>query len=453
MEIGKFFYHIYPLGLCAAPRENDFSSPPLPRLDRLYPWLDHLQWLGADALYLGPLFESSTHGYDTADYYHLDRRLGTDQTLSAFSAGLHRRGLRLVLDGVFNHVGRHFWAFRDLLANGESSPYRDWFAGVRFDAAPAAPSRRAFGDRFAYEGWNGHFELVKLNLANPRVRSHLLGAVESWIQRFQIDGLRLDTADCLDFDFMAELSAFCRRLKPGFWLMGEVIHGDYRRWTAPGLLDSVTNYECYKGLWSSLNDRNYFEIAYALNRQSGPGGLYAGRTLYTFADNHDVERAASRLEDPAHLPLLYALLFSMPGLPSIYYGSEWGLPGRPAPASDAPLRPALDLPAIAARPPHPGLAETIARLATLRRDLPALREGSYHELHVASQQLAFLRQSAGQRVVVALNAAPAPAQVPISLPGASRLVDRLDSGAAFPLHAGACSLPLPPCSARILAAE
>ena len=133
-----------------------------------------------------------------------------------------------------------------------------------------------------------------------------------------------------------------------------VVHGDYRKQAHPRALHSVTNYECSKGLWSSLNDHNYFEIAYALQRQSGPCGLYAGQRLYTFADNHDVERAASRLGDPAHLPLLYALLFTMPGVPSIYYGSEWGLPGRKTPATDAPLRPALDLASIAARPSRPG---------------------------------------------------------------------------------------------------
>lgn len=239
------FYHIYPLGLCGAPPRNDFTSPPTPRLEQLYPWLEHIQSLGANALYLGPLFESTTHGYDTADYFHLDRRLGTDETLRRFSAALHARGLRLVLDGVFNHVGRDFWAFRDVQANHARSPYRDWFSNLCFDG------RSPFNDPFQYEGWNGHYELVKLNLHHPAVKEHLFLAVETWIGEFNIDGLRLDAADCLDFTFMQELSAFCRRLRPDFWLMGEVIHGDYRRWANPVTLDTVTNYECYKGLYSS----------------------------------------------------------------------------------------------------------------------------------------------------------------------------------------------------------
>ncbi|HEX7568085.1 MAG TPA: alpha-amylase family glycosyl hydrolase, partial [Anaerolineaceae bacterium] len=341
------FYAIYPLGFCGAPPGNDFSAPPQARLEQVHTWLDHIQTLGANALYLGPVFESSAHGYDTADYYWVDRRLGSNETLAQLSASLHQRGMRLVLDGVFNHVGRHFWAFRDLLEHGESSPYRDWFCNLRFDR------RSPYNDPFSYEGWNGHYELVKLNLGNPQVRDHLFGAVETWVCQFDIDGLRLDAADCLDLNFLKELSAFCRSLKPDFWLMGEVIHGDYRRWANPETLDSVTNYECYKGLYSSHVDRNYFEIAYALNRQSGPGGIYRDLLLYNFADNHDVDRVASSLANPAHLYTLYILLFSMPGVPSIYYGSEWGIEGKKSNGSDLPLRPWLDLDQLARQAPQP----------------------------------------------------------------------------------------------------
>ena len=281
-----FFYHVYPLGFCGAPERNDFSSPPSPRLERLGGWLDHLSKLGVNALYLGPLFESTSHGYDTADYRRVDRRLGDNATLSALSAELHRRGIRLVLDGVFHHVGRDFWAFRDLQAQGQASPYRDWFCGVDFRA------RSPLGDPFLYDNWEGHAELVKLNAGNPEVRAHLLEAVEGWIREFDLDGLRLDVAYLLDEGFLRELAERCRALNPDFWLLGEVIHGDYRRWLAPGLLDSVTNYECYKGLYSSHNDRNYFEIAYSLNRQFGERGLYRDLPLYNFADNHDVDRVA-----------------------------------------------------------------------------------------------------------------------------------------------------------------
>ncbi len=334
-----FFYHIYPLGLCGAPYFNDFTSAPVNRLEKLFPWLDHLQSLGVNALYLGPLFESSEHGYDTADYFHVDRRLGDQALLQRFSAEVHRRGMKLILDGVFNHVGRHFWAFRDLLEKGGGSPYADWFAGLRFD------QHNGYGDPFTYDTWGDYESLVRLNLHNPQVREHLLQAVASWIEDYDIDGLRLDAADCVDAGFQDELAAFTSQLKPDFWLLGEITAGDYRRWTQPGRLHSVTNYEAYKGLYSSHNDSNYFEITHTLERQFGAGGLYRGLPLYNFADNHDVNRIANVLKSPTHLFPLHMLLFSMPGVPSIYYGSEFGLPGTKA-DTDWPLRPELNLEAL-----------------------------------------------------------------------------------------------------------
>lgn len=440
------FYHVYPLGLCGAPPRNDFSSPAVPRLDQLHGWLDHIRALGATALYLGPLFESSAHGYDTADYYHLDRRLGSDETLARFSRAAHAHGLRLVLDGVFNHVGRHFWAFRDVQARGENSPYRDWFANLRFDG------RSPFGDPFSYEGWNGHASLVKLNLGHPAVREHLFGAVESWVRVFDIDGLRLDTADILDFDFLRALGAFCRGLRADFWLMGEVVHGDYRRWANPQMLDSVTNYECYKGLYSSLNDANYFEIAHSLERQFGPNGLYRGLNLYAFADNHDVNRVASQLKDPAHLPLLYAVLFGMPGLPSIYYGSEWGIRGEKRDGSDRLLRPQLELARVSGNPPEPGLPDVIRQLARARQESAALRHGDYLPLFAGHQQMAFARLADGEAVVVALNASPTPARFELTLPfaGSGQAVDLLHPAEHFPVGGNRLAFESPGNTARYL---
>jgi glycosidase len=242
----------------------------------------------------------------------VDRRLGTNQTLSGLVAGLHQEGMRVILDGVFNHVGRDFWAFRDVLERGEVSPYREWFSGLSF--GKTSP----LGDPFSYEGWNGHYNLVKLNLRNPAVREHLFGAVKAWMEEFGIDGLRLDAADHVEREFLMALARHCRGLRANFWLMGEVVHGDYRKWVNGEMLDSVTNYECYKGLYSSHVDRNYFEIAYALHRQFGENGLYRHFPLYAFADNHDVNRVASNLSNPMDLFPLYCLLLTMPGVPSIY---------------------------------------------------------------------------------------------------------------------------------------
>src|SRR4051812_27942538 len=442
------FYHMYPLGQCGAEPRNDFRSPASPRLDQLRGWVDHLHWLGADALYLGPVFESTTHGYDTADYYHVDRRLGTDETLAGLTAALHAGGIRVVLDGVFHHVGRDFWAFRDLRQHGERSAFRGWFSGVDF-------SRRSpHGDPFAYDAWEGHFDLVKLDLGHPDVRAHLFGAVRSWVERFGIDGLRLDVAYALDPGFLRDLAGFCRGLRPDFWLLGEAIHGDYRRVAGPGLLDAATNYECYKGLYSSNNDRNYFEIAHSLDRLFGAGGLYRDLTTYNFADNHDVDRVASVLRDPAHLYPLHLLLFTMPGVPSVYAGSEWGIEGVKARGDDRPLRPALPSPAAArSRGRHPDLASAVARFARIRRGSAALRRGTYRQLHVAPEQLAFEREGEGERVVVAANAAGAPArlEIPVAVRDGEAFEDRLGPGTVIEVRGGRLRVEVPPCWGRILA--
>lgn len=442
------FYHIYPLGLCGAPQRNSFDQPAEPRLAQLTQWIEHMQALGVTALYLGPLFESSVHGYDTADYYRVDRRLGDNQTLADLVAALHAANIRVILDGVFHHVGRDFWAFRDLQAHGASSAYRDWFSGVDFGR------RSPCGDAFAYDGWHGHYDLIKLNLHHPGVREHLFGAVEQWITQFGIDGLRLDVAEELDPDFLRELAAHCRRLQPDFWLLGEAIHGDYRRLAGPGLLDSVTDYECYKGLYSAHNDGNYFEIAYSLDRQFGPHGIYRELPLYTFADNHDVNRIASTLHNPAQLYPLHALLFTMPGVPSIYYGSEWGLGGKKHGDSDWPLRPQLSTPDLSNSAPHPDLAPAIARLAQVRHTSSALRRGIYQQLFVGPELLAFARRYAEEHVVVVVNAAATATTVtvPVSTPNGASFVDLLNPGYQTIAHGGRIVIdPVPSCWARVLA--
>lgn len=401
------FYHVYPLGMCGAPARNDGSSAPAGRLDRLHDWIAHWQALGVNALYLGPVFESATHGYDTSDYFQVDRRLGTDRTLRDLVRALHDAGIRVILDGVFNHVGRGFWAFRDVQERGSASPYCGWFAGLRFDR------RSALGDPFGYDTWEGHPELVKLNLSCPAVREHLLAAVETWMREFAIDGLRLDAADCVDIGFLQELGRFCRQRRSDFWLLGEVIHGDYSRWANPETLDATTNYECYKGLYSSFNDRNCFEIAHSLGRQFGAEGVYRGLPLYAFADNHDVNRIGSTLRNPAHLYPLHLLLFTMPGVPAIYYGSEWALEGIKERGSDAGLRPPLAPVDVAGR--NRDLVRAIAGLARIRHGHEALRRGDYEPLHVASEQLAFRRRTAGQTAIVALNAADRPVDLRLRL--------------------------------------
>ena len=389
------FYQIYPLGFCGAPKENDGVT--VNRIAKVGAWADHIRHLGADAVYLSPIFESDTHGYDTRDFRQVDCRLGTNEDFAAVCDTLHRAGIRVVIDGVFHHVGRGFWAFRDVQEKKWDSPYKDWFH-INFDGDSN------YGDGFWYEGWEGHYELVKLNLRNPAVVDYLLSCVQFWREEFGIDGLRLDVAYCLDRDFLTRLRAFTDSLDPEFFLVGETLHGDYNQWVGEGKLHSCTNYECYKGLWSSLNSMNLFEIVHSLKRQFGPEPwtLYKGRHLLCFVDNHDVTRAASILQNPRHLPLLYGLMFGMPGIPCVYYGSEWGVQGVKIPGTDDNLRPCFDV------PEWNGLTDTIAAMARAHRESRALCQGDFQELVLTNRQTIFQRRTEGERVLVAINADEVP---------------------------------------------
>jgi glycosidase len=439
------FYHIYPLGLCDCPGVNDYNAQPVNRLDKVYPWLEHIAGMGFNALYIGPLFESGTHGYDTTDYFHVDRRLGDNSALSRLTARAHELGIRVILDCVFNHTGRDFWAFQDILKNRQNSAYIEWFSGLRFDG------NNKHQDGLSYDCWDGHETLVKLNLSNGEVQKHLLEAVKQWVQGYEIDGLRLDAANVMDKEFLSKLAGFARGLKSDFWLMGEVIAGDYRELANPNRLDSVTNYECFKGLYSSFNDHNLFEIAWSLNRQFGQQGLYRDLLLYSFADNHDVNRVASLLHDPAHLIPLYTLMFSMPGVPSVYYGSEFGIKGEKD-SSDAPLRPALDLVQLEGNNAHSDLTDALKKLIRVRKEIAALKHGAYRQLHLTNEQFAFARESAEGFSMTVINAADHSAGVEFQLPQGfeGRLVDVLQDGQEFFSSGNSLYLEMAPNSARLL---
>ena len=387
-------YQIYPLGLCGAPEYNDGAQEH--RILRVLDWIDHIKATGADTVLFNPVFDSDKHGYDTRDYFHIDCRLGTDEDFGQVCDALHAAGLRVMLDGVFNHVGRGFWAFRDVREKKWDSPYKDWF---RIDFGGST----GYNDGFWYEAWEGHYELVKLNLGHPDVVRHQFDAIRSWVERFGIDGLRLDVAYCLSPDYLRQLREFANQVKPDFVLMGETLHGDYNRWMNDGACHSVTNYECYKGLWSSFNSMNLFEIGHSLARQFGPENwtLYKGRHLMSFLDNHDVERIASILNNKEHLHPAYGILFGMPGVPAVYYGSEWGMEGRKS-QGDAALRPALE------KPEWNGLTDFISKLAAAHKGSRALCYGSYRNVVLTNRQIIFERACDGERVLVAVNADGSP---------------------------------------------
>jgi len=405
------FYHIYPLGFTGAPRINEGTGTTGSRILKVLDWIPYLNELGINAIYFGPVFESETHGYDTSDYYQTDRRLGTKEEFKQVFDTLHNHGIRVVLDGVFNHVGRSFMPFQDVRRNREGSVYKDWFCGIDFHQYGPA------GDGFSYETWQGNAELVKLNLRNQQVVEYLLGAVAMWIDELGIDGLRLDAADCVEMEYFRKLRAFTHAKRQDFWLMGEIIHGDYNVWANNTALDSVTNYECWKGIYSSHNDKNYFEIAYALKRQFGEHGIYKDLYLYNFADNHDVSRVASLLTRKEHLENVYTLLFTMPGVPSLYYGSEWGIEGMKASGmnADIPLRPCIEL--TDAAEGDTGLLEHIRELAAVRKSSDALKYGNYQEVLVRNEQLIFARETDSDRRLIVLNLSDKASQLQFTYAG------------------------------------
>ena len=354
-------------------------------------WIPHIKKLGMNAVYFSPVFSSSDHGYDTKDYQLIDERLGTNEDFKTMCDAMHKEGIQVILDGVFNHVGREFFAFEDVKEKKWDSPYKDWFY-INFDG------NSCYDDEFWYEGWEGHFELVKLNLDNEQVRNYLLESVGKWMDELGIDGLRLDVAYMLNRNFMKALVDFVHSKNPEFIMIGEMLHGDYTQLVNPELLDSVTNYECYKGIYSSFNSSNMHEIAYSLNRQFGNEQwcIYRGKHLFSFVDNHDVTRIASILEDKNNLFPVYGLLFGMPGVPGVYYGSEWGITGEKC-NGDNTLRPAIE------KPEHNELTDWITALANAKQKSKALCYGGYRNLLTMPKQLIFERECDTERVIVAVN--------------------------------------------------
>ncbi|MBQ3061617.1 MAG: alpha-amylase [Lachnospiraceae bacterium] len=388
------FYHIYPLGLTGAPKQNSYGEPKH-RLNTLLPWISHIKEIGCNAIYIGPLFESVGHGYETTDYKKLDSRLGTNEDLTNFVAQCHKQGIRVILDGVFNHTGRDFFAFQDIKKNRENSQYKDWYCNVNFWG------NNSYNDGFSYENWGGYDLLVKLNQRNPAVKDYICDVIRYWVKEYDIDGIRLDAADVMDFEYMKALRHVANEVKPDFWLMGEVIHGNYSRWANEGTLHSVTNYMLHKALYSGHNDHNYFEVAHTIKYVSNMVGNKLN--LYSFADNHDVERIYTKLNNKAHYVPVHVMLYTLPGIPSIYYGSEFGIEGRKEKSSDDSLRPALRYEDYKDFVSTNACTKLIATLGKLRQNTPALCYGDYKELVLQTGHYAYARSLDGKSVITAVN--------------------------------------------------
>ncbi len=389
------FYHIYPLGMLGAPKVNDYGTVEH-RLRELDDWIGHIKEMGFNAIYIGPLFESVGHGYETTDYRKLDSRLGDNEDLKAFVKNCHENGIRVIFDGVFNHTGRDFFAFKDLKANRENSRYRDWFCNVNFYG------NNEYNDGFSYDNWGGYNLLVKLNQRNPEVRDYILDVIRFWVSEFDVDGIRLDAADVLDFDFMKSLRALADVVKPEFWLMGEVIHGDYSRWVNDSTLHSVTNYTLHKALYSGHNEHNYFEIAHTIKRlQDMTGGR--GLNLYNFTDNHDVERIASKINNKAHLYPVHILEYTLPGVPSVYYGSEFAIEGRKEKYSDDSLRPRLEYKDYKNAVRDNQFTAFLSLLGKLRLGIKSLSYGDYREVALTNRQYMYTRNTSEYTDIIAVN--------------------------------------------------
>ncbi len=388
------FYHIYPLGLCGAPKQNSYEAP-VHRLNTLLPWISHIKEIGCNAIYIGPLFESVGHGYETTDYKKLDSRLGTNEDLTNFVSECHKQGIRVILDGVFNHTGRDFFAFRDIKEKRENSQYKDWYCNVNFSG------NNSYNDGFSYENWGGYDLLAKLNQHNDAVKDYICDVIRFWVSEFQIDGIRLDAADVMDFNYMQALRNVANEVKPDFWLMGEVIHGNYSRWANEGTLHSVTNYMLHKALYSAHNDHNYFEVAHTIKYVNDMVG--ESLKLYTFVDNHDVERIYTKLKNKAHFVPVHIMLYTLPGIPSLYYGSEFGIEGKKEQFSDDSLRPALNYDDYKDAVQTNACTKLIAALGKIRQNTPALCYGDYKELELQTTHYAYARTLEGKSVIVTVN--------------------------------------------------
>ena len=388
------FYQIYPLGYCGAERENDFGSV-RHRLQCIEDDIPRIRELGFRAVLLNPLFESERHGYDTVDFFNIDRRLGDNADFKHLVKKFHEAGIKVVLDGVFNHVGRKFFAFEDVKKYRENTDKKDWFH-INFGG------NSPYNDGFWYEGWEGHMELVKLNLQCGGVMDYISRAVEFWMDELGIDGLRLDVAYLLPEWFFEHLRRVVRAKRADFFLMGEVIHiQNFAKNITPERLDSVTDYECYKGLTSALNSDNFFEIAHSLERLFGSQQwcLYTGKNLFSFVDNHDVTRAYTALKDKRKLASLYGVLYTMPGIPCVYYGSEYGAEGDKSQGDDA-LRPSF---ASIDRQKNGELCALIGKLNAIRSREKALAYGNFERCVLNNKYMCFRREKDGERIYCAFN--------------------------------------------------
>ncbi|MDA0634190.1 alpha-amylase family protein [Nonomuraea sp. MCN248] len=403
---GAVWWQVYPLGFTGAePAAPPPGTPVRHRLRHLEAWLGYAAELGCSALQLGPIFASETHGYDTLDHFRVDPRLGDEADFDRLVRAAGDHGLRIVLDGVFNHVGRGHPRFAD-----PGSAH--WF--VSRDGGHAT--------------FEGHHGLVELNHDHPEVLEYVVGVMDHWLDR-GASGWRLDAAYAMPASFWHKALTQVRPRHPEACFVGEVIHGDYAAYVAGSGLDSVTQYELWKAVWSSLNDRNLYELAWALDRHDA---LLESFVPLTFVGNHDVTRLATRLDDERHLGHALAVLFTVGGVPSVYYGDEQGLRGlkEERPGGDDAIRPAFPATPEELGPAGWPVHRLHRRLIALRRRNPWLTLARTTVPHLTNTAMA-LESTGDGRLLTLLNSGPEPYRFPLDISGLA-VAESSGAGAADP---------------------
>lgn len=397
------WWQVYPLGFTGAPRAFGQDAAVAHRLGHLEAWLDYAVELGCSGLALGPVFASHTHGYDIIDHLRIDPRLGDEGDFARLAGAAHQRGLRILLDGVFNHVGRGFPAFAAVLEQGPAAPTASWFRLTWPDGTRP-------GTEPAYDTFEGHRQLVALDHDEPAVADYVAEVMTHWLAR-GADGWRLDAAYAVPPDFWARVLPRVRAARPDAYLVGEVIHGDYPAIVRESGMDSITQYELWKAIWSSLNDANFFELAWALDRHNAFTDAFAP---FTFVGNHDVTRLASKLADARHLSHALAVLFTVAGTPSVYYGDEQAFRGikEDRPGGDDAIRPAFPVGPAQLAPYGWDTYRLHQHLIGLRRRNSWLHRARTTILHLANAQVAYEAHHDDGWLITALNAADNPARLP-----------------------------------------
>jgi cyclomaltodextrinase / maltogenic alpha-amylase / neopullulanase len=399
------WWQIYPLGFTGAESEASGASGVVHRLGHITAWLDYAVDLGASGLLLGPVFASSTHGYDTTDYFRIDQRLGDDGDFDALIEAAHSRGLRVILDGVFNHVGREFPAFQQVIADKSHASEAVWFRLSR-------PADHSPNDEPEYATFEGHHQLVALNHDEPAVADYVARVMNHWLRR-GADGWRLDAAYAVPRRFWANILPRVRAEHPDAYIFGEVIHGDYAGFVRETGVDAVTQYELWKAIWSALNDRNFFELAWALERHNS---LLDSFVPLTFIGNHDVTRIASQLVDERYLAHALVILLTCGGTPSIYSGDEQafrGIKEHRAGGDDA-IRPAFPASPAELAPFGWPIYRLHQSLIGMRRRHPWLHQARTRMVDLSNAYCIFESSHQENRLLVALNLTDAPVARPVS---------------------------------------